>query len=628
MNCNLKNKTLVIIALLFAVTMPAKIGFAADAPSLSTAPVAETAQKAAQTAQKAEDAAQKTAEAAQKPSEVSQAEIDKVVQEAQDKVAAAEERAQKNIAAIDAEEKKAMESLKELDSEIAAVKEELQALNADLEDTNAISMANSIDKELEFLEDKRPNELTELTESMKKAQPVPGGKLPSEKAQNAPQNADNANANAGSGANANANANAPAGTNAPAGAAKPGVAPSDPFSAGAGDELSPEGAKDENAPAADASKSPLENFGNAILSKVDNSLFNKMSTIEKQTTLLRLEYKREELKNKVIALRTARLRAMQEEIERRRAYEEKLKNAEAERQAKILEEQRKLKEREMELEKLRQAKVINDYMNEMLLMNQKWIDENAKLQNRIHELEDERVALINDFKDKLGDITKYLEILKKHVIAAVQEHFITINSLRDKIADLQTVIADREEQLRACREAGEAGLAEGENLDGTGVPSQVDVDLSHEYAILDITGQGDEIVAKLVSIDGKTFTVHRGSMLKGGEIVTAITDTYILFENKGIKSYLYTGGGIREYEPEATFNDSSEDFFDPIEPVRRDNSSAKNDNKSDKQTKGTSSAPAAAPKAAPKAAPAVSKSSSSSKHSKETGFSFGMSAGK
>lgn len=626
MNCNLKNKTLVIIALLFAVTMPAKIGFAADAPSLSTAPVAETAQKTAVAAQKTAVAAQKTAEAtqkatetAQKPAEVSQAEIDKVAQDAQAAVTAAEERAKKNIAAIDAEEKKAMESLKELDSEIAAVKDELQALNADLEDTNAISMANSIDKELEFLEDKRPNELTELTESMKKAQPVPGGKLPSEKAQNAPQNADNAKANAGSAANANA----------PVDAAKPAVAPSDPFSAGAGDELSPDGAKDENAPAADASKSPLENFGNAILSKVDNSLFNKMSTIEKQTTLLRLEYKREELKNKVIALRTARLRAMQEEIERRRAYEEKLKNAEAERQAKILEEQRKLKEREMELEKLRQAKVINDYMNEMLRMNQKWIEENAKLQNRIHELEDERVALINDFKDKLGDITKYLDILKKHVIAAVQEHFITINSLRDKIADLQTVIADREEQLRACREAGEAGLAEGENLDGTGVPSQVDVDLSHEYAILDITGQGDEIVAKLVSIDGKTFTVHRGSMLKGGEVVTAITDTYILFENKGIKSYLYTGGGIREYEPEATFNDSSEDFFDPIEPVRRDTPAAKNDNKADKQAKGTSSAPKATPKTAPKAVPATSKSSSNtSKRSKESGFSFGMSAGK
>ena len=40
--------------------------------------------------------------------------------------------------------------------------------------------------------------------------------------------------------------------------------------------------------AIEAPKSPFENFGNAILSKVDNSLFNQMSNIEKQTTILNL----------------------------------------------------------------------------------------------------------------------------------------------------------------------------------------------------------------------------------------------------------------------------------------------------------------------------------------------------
>ena len=207
----------------------------------------------------------------------------------------------------------------------------------------------------------------------------------------------------------------------------------------------------ENPPAPEAPKSPLENFGNTILSKVDNSLFNKMSTIEKQTTLLRLEYKREELKNKVAALRTARLRAMEEEIERRRAYEEKLKDAEAERQAKILEEQRKLKEREMELEKLRQAKVLNDYMNEMLMMNQKWVEKNAKLQKRIYELEDERVELINDFKAKIGEFKTELGKTQKHVILAVKEHFSVMNTLRNKISDLEQVIANKEEQIKALK---------------------------------------------------------------------------------------------------------------------------------------------------------------------------------
>lgn len=572
MNYNLKNKTLFVIALLFAVTMSARnTCSAADTPSLSAAPVAETAQK---TANAIDNAATKTAEATKDAAAANKAEAERIAAEAKAAMAAAEERASKNLAAIDAEEKKAMDNLKELDAEIAAVKEELRALNADLEDTDAVSMAKSLDDELAFLEDNRPNELTELTDSMKVPQPVPGAEKPAEVA---PDNQA-----------PNAQQNAPAANQAPQNGANPAATGNDSLAAGAGDELSPDAEKNANIPNTEAPKSPLENFGNAILSKVDNSLFNKMSTIEKQTTLLRLEYKREELKNKVIALRTARLRAMQEEIERRRAYEEKLKNAEAERQAKILEEQRKLKEREMELEKLRQAKVINDYMNEMLRMNQKWIEENAKLQDRIHELEDERVALIDDFKDKLSDIAQYLEILKKHVIAAVQEHFTVVNTLREKIADLQQVIADREEQLRACREAGANQFGGEGGYSGVSAPSQVDVDLSQEYAILDITGQGDEIVAKLVSIDGKTFIVHKGSMLKGGEVVTAITDTYISFENKGIKSYLYTGGSIREYEPEATFNDTSEDFFAPTaatEAARNKSDSvadesAKTDNKS------------------------------------------------
>ena len=62
----------------------------------------------------------------------------------------------------------------------------------------------------------------------------------------------------------------------------------------AGDDLFAEeetnGEKKQDAiPTAEAPKSPFESFGNAILSKVDNDLFNQMSNIEKQNTLLNLE---------------------------------------------------------------------------------------------------------------------------------------------------------------------------------------------------------------------------------------------------------------------------------------------------------------------------------------------------
>lgn len=519
MNYNLKNKVLFATALLFVVAIAAnRACFAADEPSLSTAPVAETVETAAAAT------ADATLEQTQKAAE--------------------------NIEALSAEEKAAVDSLKELDSEIAAVKEELQAINSDL-DTSSKDNANisaSIDEDLAFLENDGPNELDELKDS------------PKDKA----QSPDNTTENAASGGENNA---------------------------------------ENEAPNVEAPKSPLESFGNSILSKVDNSLFNKMSTIEKQTTLLRLEYKREELKNKVAALRTARLRAMEEEVERRRAYEEKLKNAEAERQAKILEEQRKLKEREMELEKLRQAKVLNDYMNEMLMMNQKWVEKNAKLQNRIHELEDERVELINDFKGKIDSFKTILEKTQKHVNLAVKEHFVTINTLRNKISELEQVIADKEEQIRALKVAAENPFGDGTSQGG---PSQADIDLSQQYAIMDITGQGDEIVAKLVTPDGKTFTVHKGSMLKGGEVVSAITDTYISFDNRGgAKSYLYTGGSIREYEPEATFKDSSEDFFAPLPiPEKEAAPAGGKAEENAKSSEAKSAAPNnAAPNAAPQAAP-------------------------
>ena len=77
-----------------------------------------------------------------------------------------------------------------------------------------------------------------------------------------------------------------------------------------------------------------------------------------------------------------------------------------------------------------------------------------------------------------------------------------------------------------------------------------------EYAIMDITGKGNDVVAKIVSKDGTTFTIHNGSVLRGGEKVVKITEKYIAFDKKGTKSYLYPGGTIMEYEPVNSFNET------------------------------------------------------------------------
>ena len=326
-----------------------------------------------------------------------------------------------------------------------------------------------------------------------------------------------------------------------------------------GDDLFAEEGKDgekkeEAIPEAEAPKSPFESFGNAILSKVDNDLFNQMSNIEKQNTLLNLELKREELKNKVASLRMQRIKAKEEAELARRREEEKIKDQEAERQAILLKEQEILKQKEIELEKVRQGKVLNEYMNEMLKMNQQWISKNTELLNRIHELEEDRKALIKNFDDQVAQVQHNAIILQKKAEAAVANHTRIIASLNAHINGLKRVISEGEEKLNKLKESNMNNpFAAAAVMAGMGEGA---IDMSQEYAIMDITGKGDDIVAKIVNKDGTTFIVHKGSMLKGGEVVTAITDHYVAFENNGVRSFIYTGGTVLDFEPTVAFNNA------------------------------------------------------------------------
>ncbi len=356
-----------------------------------------------------------------------------------------------------------------------------------------------------------------------------------------------------------------------------------PAPAAAADEATAEKAP-EISPEA-APKSPFENFGNAILSKVDNDLFNQMSNIEKQTTILNLELKREELKSRVEALRAQRMRAREEIEERRRAEEEKVKEQEAKRQARILAEEQKLKEKEIELEKLRQGKIINEYMNEMLVMNQRWIEKNAALQKHIDQLVNERKELVKTLEKKTAELKKKSGEVHAKAEVASKVHQKTIETMSVKINQLQQSVIDGEKRLKKMKENDEAANP----FAAASVPQTVKQDLSSEYAIMDITGQGDDIVAKIVNSEGSTFTVHRGSVLRGGEVVTAITERYIMFDHEGEKSYLYPGSSIMETEPEGGFGEG-----DVLPAGSKDNAPI-----AATVTVGPAAAPAPAPAAAP-----------------------------
>ncbi len=281
-----------------------------------------------------------------------------------------------------------------------------------------------------------------------------------------------------------------------------------------------------------APKSTFEKFGNAILSRVDNDLFNQMSEIEKQTTLLNLELKREEVKNRIEALKAQRERARQEELNLEAEREKKARDEELARQKALLQEQIRLKEKEMEVEKIRQAKILNEYMNETLMNNQQWVETNGKLIAEIKKLQEERKNLIDEVGARLEEINRKTVLALQNAEETKIAFERKISSFNKQINGLKQVIVEKESALlSAAEEIKEANpFANGDVIDENAV------DMSKEYAIMDITGKGDNVVAKIVSQDGTTFMVRKGSVLKGGETVVKITDEVITFDNHGAKS--------------------------------------------------------------------------------------------
>ncbi len=539
MSYNLKNKAVVVIALAFAFTLTLNhVSFAAEENAAAGAektvtvsvptdaliqPAENAAADVAQAADKVADAADKAVDAVNKTADA----VDNVVKDVQDAKAALDQVSP------------------EADIDIEAPSAEPLPFAPTEDDIVATMPEKSSDEGLDFLNEQKPDDFLNSPDIAIEVSTA-ATLEPTEGVAPAATTAEQP-------------ANAVASDN-PLDDASLSEASLDDASLNAGFEELKE--LEPILPDADAPKSPLEQFGNAILSKVDNNLFNQMSHIEKEATLLQLEKKREELRTKVLEERQKSLAIIEATKRAKMQLEEERLRAEAERKARILEEERKLKEKEMELEKLRQAKVINDYMNEMLMMNQQWVEKSAKLQGRIKELEDERVDLIETFKTKITSVDEAILKTKEHAVLVVKEHERVVAEFESKIEDLEGTINDLNLELTISRkkvkELQEAAEKPADKEDSEEGPNKNDKDMSQQYAIMDITGKGDDIVAKIINTDGKVFIVHKGSTLKNGEVVTAITDHYISFENKGVKSYLYTGNTIVEYEPEASFGGTSE----------------------------------------------------------------------
>ena len=290
-----------------------------------------------------------------------------------------------------------------------------------------------------------------------------------------------------------------------------------------------------------------------ILSEVDNELFNQMSDIEKQTALLTLELRREKIRAEIDAMKAQRQKAIEEQKDMNAERENKRLAMEKELEQKIIEEQAKLRKVELAFEKLRQERLLNAYKEHMLEEEQKWIKSNQAIYDEIANQKKEQELWTTKYKEKL----KNLVSLSENVVRDAQ---IKMEAYKREVSDLQTQISILKARMEAQQktnpfgqgvtEAG--GIVVGGNGSAMATPVKKSINLGDLYVIMEITGQDDNINAKLMNREGQTFLVKNGTKLKSGDVVTEITTTYVKTDNNGEESYLYfASGGVMENEPES-----------------------------------------------------------------------------
>lgn len=295
---------------------------------------------------------------------------------------------------------------------------------------------------------------------------------------------------------------------------------------------------------------PVENeddlFEITKLPEIDDAVFDKMSDLEKQTALLNLELRREKVKNEIEAIKNQRRQAIIQEQEKAEEKERQKIEWEKEQERKVLQEQQRLRELDIQFEKERQERLLNAYKNEMLAANQAWIAHEGSLYKKIQDLKNENSSLLDDMKNKLKTIQSNVDVVSAKSSEAIGEYQKAIDNLQTKISVLNARIAAQEKEIEKKNP-----FAEGEETSVTKIEEVTipEMKLANMYAVMEIRGQGGQLIAKLINQDGTPFYVKKGTALQSGHIIDEITSTYVRAEKDGVKDYLYfAAGGILPVE--------------------------------------------------------------------------------
>ncbi len=333
---------------------------------------------------------------------------------------------------------------------------------------------------------------------------------------------------------------------------------------------------DEDLPKAIQYKTnPIDNLGNNILSQMDDDLFSQMSEIEKSTTLLTLELRREKIRNEIEAQKAIRQKALNE-MERQKE-EAKLKDFEKKKQieAKVLQEKQLLLDKQQMLEVLKQKKLLNAYMNHMLVNQQSWLREKEDLYAQLAAAKQEKNELTDLFKAKIEKLVdasvknmQAAEAAKANFDRVVKSLKARNEQLRKRIEadakiikNAQNSIYLKSQSIEELQNRNASAAANAQTTADTADSSDVvetdeeeeevelPIRLSAQYAILGITGRADTMSIEVIDVNGQPISLKVGTALPSGHILKEIGSDYAMFSRNGVNEYLYVGRTIDGVTP-------------------------------------------------------------------------------
>ncbi len=288
-----------------------------------------------------------------------------------------------------------------------------------------------------------------------------------------------------------------------------------------------------------------------LIENLDNNVFKQMSDIEKHNALLNLQLKRESIKNEIEAIKAKRRMAIDEENEKKEEAKRKQIEWEQAQEELKLEAERKKKEMELQLKKQKEHSILKEYREQALEKDKKWIERIKEVQEKSDKTISEQKALAEDFKTKLDSLNK--TAIDRNI--AIRKLKKKINEEQKRLEKMEREITSREERL--ARQVAEANAKDKKGAN----PFAKKKTLTREeriklkpiedlYAVLEVKGTGEDLIAKLISKKGKTFYVKIGTILKSGHEVIQISKTFVRVEYGGlIEDITFPAGGVLDKEP-------------------------------------------------------------------------------